>query len=117
MWAAVPLFFPQQDLVSIFQLDTLTKKSQLQRCLRRMIKIKGKGKGKALKMDWGDPTYLRFVLTEVFLNCGLLAFSLQNLDVVSGIKEEFSSLEAKNNECTECANTNVVLRSRCVLLI
>lgn len=117
MWAAVSLLFLQQDLVSIFQLDTLTKKSQPQQCLRRMIKRKGERESTEYGLGGSHvPHLFRFVLTEEFLNCRLLAFSLQNLDV-SGIKEEFSSLEAKNNECTECANTNVVLRSRCVLLI
>lgn len=44
-------------------------------------------------------------------------FRLQNLAVANGIKEEFSSLEAKETECTECADSTIVLRSRGILLI
>jgi hypothetical protein len=50
-----------------------------------------------------------FILAEMFLDCKLLMFGLQNSAGANRIKEEPSSIEA--NEIAEYVNTNIVLRS------
>lgn len=72
-------------------------------------------------LGWGRatvrnaPHLFGFILAAMFFNCLMLMLSLQNLPAANRSKGETSSLETNENE--ECANTNIVLRSRCALLI
>lgn len=86
--------------------------------------MKGKGNKQCFRESTGDEgdtlSIVHLIcsgslLAEMLFNYRLLMVSLQILAIVNGVKEESSFLEA--NENAECANTNIVLRSRCALLI
>lgn len=87
-------------------------------------KIKGTGNKQCFRASMGGagrravkqaPHLSRFIGAETFFNWTLLMFSLQNVAAARGIKEAFSSVEAKEN--AQCANTNIILRSRRASLI